>query len=296
MHRLAFRSISPALLLLWSGLLCAQDTRHVNVQSSVQTARIHGIAHIALRVSDLERERKFLRSLGYEEAFAQTSGASTSEAFFKVNDRQFIELYPRTSETNALGLMHICYEAGSLQELNALYMARGLSMSAVRKGGAGNLMSSLHDPFGQEIEFTQYLAGSRHSEDRGKHLGVSRISDELQGIELPVSDLGQARKFYTTDLGFDERKGAGGVRLRISSDADQWIGFDTAGAGTRPHFVFRVPKLKRAVDQLHEAGLKLTIHFHSVSTADPDGNIFVFSEGSAGANATNSDSAGQTGI
>ncbi len=290
MHRLAFRSISPALLLLWSGILCAQDTRRVNVQSGSQTSRINGIAHIALRVSDLNRERRFLQSLGFEEAFAQTSGTTATEAFFKVNDRQFIELYPQSSETNPLGLMHICYESGSLQQLNALYVARGLPMSAVRKGGAGNLMSSLHDPFGQEIEFTQYLPGSRHFEDRGRHLGASRISDELQGIELPVSDLDQAKKFYAAELGFEERKRAGGIRLRISSDADQWIGLDASAQGARPKFVFRVPNARRTTDQLRKVGLKSTLLNNSVSIADPEGNIFVFSDDASESNEKYSDS------
>jgi catechol 2,3-dioxygenase-like lactoylglutathione lyase family enzyme len=290
MHRLAFRSISPALLLLWSGILCAQDTRRVNVQSGSQASRINGIAHIALRVTDLNRERRFLQSLGFEEAFAQTSGTTATEAFFKVNDRQFIELYPQSSETNPLGLMHICYESGSLQQLNALYVARGLPMSAVRKGGAGNLMSSLHDPFGQEIEFTQYLPGSRHFEDRGKHLGESRISDELQGIELPVSDLDQAKKFYAAELGFEERKRAGGIRLRISSDADQWIGLDASAEGARPKFVFRVPNAGRTTDQLRKVGLKSTLLNNSVSIADPEGNIFVFSDDASESNQKYSDS------
>lgn len=290
MLRLAFRSISPAFLLLLSGISCAQDTHHVNVQSGTQTPRVDGIAHIALRVSDLNRERKFLQSLGFEEAFAQMSGTTATEAFFKVNDRQFIELYPRSNETIPLGLMHICYESSSLQQLNALYIARGLPMSAVRKGGAGNLMSSLHDPFGQEIEFTQYLPGSRHFEDRGRHLGASRISDELQGIELPVADLDQARKFYTAELGFEEPKRAGGGRLRISSDANQWIVLDASAAGARPKFVFKVPSARRTTDQLRKTGLKSTLYDNSVSIADPDGNTFVFSDDASEAIEKHSDS------
>lgn len=242
--------------------------------------RIDGIAHIALRVRELDKERAFLQSLGFEEAFAQTSGASTTEAFFKVNDRQFIELYPRTNESTPLGLMHICYESNSLQQLNALYAARGLPISSVRKGGAGNFMSSLHDPFGQEIEFTEYLPGSRHFDDRGRHLGASRISDELQGIEMSISDLDLARKFYTDDLGFEERSEAGRFRLRISGDADQWIGLNAASSDTRPRFVFKVKNIKRSKTQLQRIGLRFTLHDHAVSIDDPDGNVFVLSEDS----------------
>jgi hypothetical protein len=151
-------------------------------------------------------------------------------------------------------------------------------MSAVKKGGAGNLITSLHDPFGQEIEITQYLPGSRHFEDRGKHLGASRVSDELQGIELPVPNLGEAMKFYTVALGFEEGKEFRGTRLRISSNADQWIALDAPGAGARPRLVFRVPNVKRAADQLRKSGLKIAFSKESACIDDPDGNLFVFSE------------------
>jgi Glyoxalase/Bleomycin resistance protein/Dioxygenase superfamily len=229
-------------------------------------------------VNDLDRERAFLQSLGLEEAFAQTRGTTTTEVFFKVNDRQFIELYPRTNETNSLGLMHICYESDSLQQLATLYVSRGLPMSAVKKGGAGNLITSLRDPFGQEIEITQYLPGSRHFEDRGKHLGASRISDELQGIELPVPDLDEAMKFYKVAFGFEEWKDARGARLRISSDADQWIALEAAGAGAPPRLAFRVPNVKRAADQLRKRRLKVAFSKESAYIDDPDGNLFVFSD------------------
>ncbi|HEY2468185.1 MAG TPA: pectinesterase family protein [Terracidiphilus sp.] len=280
------RQFEPALFLRggdqWNPLaLLSSAPRQVEpTQSDGQNLQISGIAHIALRVSDLDRERKFLQSLGFEEAFAQTQGASTTEAFFKVNDRQFIELYPMTNSASRLGLMHICYESDSLPELSALYVARGLSLSAVKKGGAGNLMSSFHDPLGQEIEFTQYLPGSRHFEDRGKHLGSLRISDELQGIELAVSDLPKAKKFYTADLGFEEWKWKGirGTRLRISRGADQWIGLNGTDAEARPQFMFRIPNVKRAANQLGNTGFKAKVHNRSVSILDPDGNVFIFSE------------------
>jgi catechol 2,3-dioxygenase-like lactoylglutathione lyase family enzyme len=259
-------------------LLSAASQQTERAQSDAQSPQVDGIAHIALRVSDLERERTFLKSLGLEEAFAQTSGTTTTEVFFKVNNRQFIELYPPKSEINGLGLMHICYESDSLQQLAALYVSRGLPMSAVKKGGAGNLITSLHDPFGQEVEITQYLPGSRHFEDRGKHLGASRISDELQGIELPVPDIDEAMKFYTVAFGFEQWKDFRGARLRISSDADQWIALEAAGAGARPRLVFRVPNVKRAADQLRKKGLKLAFRKGSACIDDPDGNLFIFSE------------------
>lgn len=245
-----------------------------------QTRQVQGIAHIALRVSNLDGERKFFRALGFEEAFELTKGVRTMEVFVKVNDHQFIELYPRNGEQDALGWMHVCYESDALQQLYALYSGRGLRMSPVVKAGAGNLISSFHDQDGRVVEFTQYLPGSRHFEDRGKHLGAFRVSDELQAIRLPVHDLAAARQFYAATLGFEELKGNAGVRMRISGDADQWIGLFEASANTRPQFLFRVTNAKRAANQLRNRGLHVTRQKKRVSVEDPEGDIFVFAKDS----------------
>ncbi len=139
-------------------------------------AGIIGIAHIAFRVSDLDREIAFLGKLGYEESFAMTNGGKTTEVFVKVNDHQFIELYPRTDPPQPLGWMHVCFEAGDLNALIKYYDSTGLKAAPVRKAAAGNLISSTNDPEGRVTEFTQYMPGSRHTLDRGQHLGANRVS------------------------------------------------------------------------------------------------------------------------
>ncbi|MEI9976849.1 MAG: VOC family protein [Ignavibacteriota bacterium] len=95
-----------------AGLLCAATAW---AQPSHQT----GIAHVAFRVDDLEAARTFYNRLGFEQFFEMKQGERTSEAFLKINDRQFIELYPRTDPGQALGLMHVCYESDDLAALHA---------------------------------------------------------------------------------------------------------------------------------------------------------------------------------
>ena len=89
--------------------------------------RLAGIAHAAIRVSDLAKSRAFYRKLGFEEAFAMNQGATPTEAFFKVNDRQFIELYPQRQPSQPIGFMHVCFESADIESLNRAYIARGLS-------------------------------------------------------------------------------------------------------------------------------------------------------------------------
>jgi hypothetical protein len=170
--------------------------------------------------------------------------------------------------------LHVCYETDAAEALNALYLARGLAPSPIHKGGAGNFIFSLNDLEGKQIEVTQYLPGSRHFEDRGKHLGAHRIADELQGIRMTASDFPAAEQFYGAGLGFEKQKGK--PRMRISRGTDQRIELAPANTAAMPQFVFRVSNTYRAAARLRKLGLKVIRHGRMVRVSDPDGSILVF--------------------
>src|SRR5689334_1206511 len=73
--------------------------------------RITGVAHIALYVHDIEKSRAFYKDfLGYNEPFSLNKPDGTlSLTFIKVNDRQYIELFPEV-EANTDRLNHISIE------------------------------------------------------------------------------------------------------------------------------------------------------------------------------------------
>ena len=73
--------------------------------------RILGLAHIALFVHDIEQSRAFYRDfLGYGEPFKlDNPDGSLSLTFIKVNDRQYIELFPE-KEAKTDRLNHISIE------------------------------------------------------------------------------------------------------------------------------------------------------------------------------------------
>ena len=157
-------------LILALAVLCACPFR--SIAQAAQTSQITGIAHIAYRASDLGKEVAFLQKLGYEESFGFTNAAGkTTEVFVKVNDRQFIEIYPQTDPSEPLGWMHVCYESGDINALYTALTAHGLKPTEVRKAGAGNLLTTMKDPDDRVTEFTQYMPGSRHTLDKGLHLG-----------------------------------------------------------------------------------------------------------------------------
>jgi rhamnogalacturonyl hydrolase YesR/catechol 2,3-dioxygenase-like lactoylglutathione lyase family enzyme len=239
-----------------------------------QSANQTGIAHVALRVADLEPTRAFYNRLGFEQFYEVKQGDKTTQAFLKVNDRQFIELYPRTDPSQPLGLMHVCYESSDLEALHAELVKRGADVSAVRKAGAGNLLMTLKDPEGETVEYTQYMSGSRHFEDRGKHLGANRVATMMLGARSVAQDVPAIRRFYIEKLGFTETSP---IRLRMPGDSGQEFDLAPAGEGGKPGIQFGVADLAGAAGALKALGLNVTSTPDMITVSDPDGVVLSFS-------------------
>lgn len=244
--------------------------------SVAQAPPITGIAHLAFRVQNLNAERAFFHQLGFEESFVLPSPANPAEVFVKINDRQFIELYPQTVPAQPLGWMHVCYESDALSALQALYAARGLNPSPVAKAGAGNLLFSLNDPEGRVTEFTQYMPGSRHTLDRGRHLGTSRIATTLLGFSFPSADLAADQRFHTEGLGFEQRQSGSSLRLRLPTAPDLRIELRAARPGDRIQAIFGVTDISATARALRHKGFSPQKRKAGVSVEDPNGNLFIF--------------------
>jgi tetratricopeptide (TPR) repeat protein/catechol 2,3-dioxygenase-like lactoylglutathione lyase family enzyme len=108
-----------------------------------QSADLDGIAHVALRVADLEKSRQFYGSLGFEKAFEFSEVGHPTELFMKINDRQFIELYARAQDSQPIGLMHVCYEVHDIESLRSTYVKLGLNPPEAKKFRAGNYSMTL---------------------------------------------------------------------------------------------------------------------------------------------------------
>src|SRR6266478_4913764 len=185
------RKTALAVLL---GLLCSQCLH-------AQSPDLTGIAHVAFRVNDLQKSREFYQSLGFEKAFEFTDAGKVSVSYVKVNDRQFIELIPRTSESQPGGILHTCFEVADIESLHNAYVAAGLQPTEPKKARAGNLLFVMHGPDDQLLEYTQYMPESLHSLDHGKHMG-DRISTHMLEATTPIRDLAGERAYYTDKLAF----------------------------------------------------------------------------------------------
>lgn len=261
----------------WSIVLALVVCCAASLPGFAQGGQISGIAHIAYRASDLDKEIAFLGKLGFEESFGFTNAAGkTTEVFVKVNDRQFLEVYPRTDPSQPLGWMHVCYESPDINALVATLSARGLKPAEVRKAGAGNLISSFNDPEGRVTELTQYMPGSRHTLDQGKHLGEHRVADQFLGFSLPVPDLDAARKFYVDGLGFKAHEAPHGLFLTLPGVSGLRLLIHNAGPRAAPETLFLVSDIDKAAQQLEAAGLTVRHQGKRVVVTDPDGNDFAF--------------------
>jgi catechol 2,3-dioxygenase-like lactoylglutathione lyase family enzyme len=262
------------------------------------TPDLTGIAHVAIRVADLERARAFFHKLGFEEAFAMDTGGTPTEAFFKINDRQLIELYPRRDVSSAVGFMHVCFEAADLNAVHQDYVNHGLAPNQVRRAGAGNLLFTLQGPdqpglpsdlrgaATQNIEYTQYMPGSRHTLDRGQHLGPDRIADRIAGVGIPFADAAAAVTFYVDELSF--QRGARPVQpeypaLELPGTPDQQIEFLPSSSGSTNDglpfdLIFFVPNVSRTGDRLRALGFAAEKYGRTLVIHDPDGDAIVFVE------------------
>jgi catechol 2,3-dioxygenase-like lactoylglutathione lyase family enzyme len=250
-----------------------------------------GIAHIAVRVKDLPASLAFYHKLGFDQAFANTGrDGAVSQSFVKINDRQFIELYPTTQRDPNVEFLHLCFEGGDLNGIHDYYVAEGLTPITVRKAAAGNLLFTLAGPMQfrtpQNIEYTEYMPGSRHTLDFGQHLSPDRVAQSMSLVVLAMQDPAAARDLYLNKLGFtaDPTRPS---RLNLPGNSGQQIDIvpvDTLGA--RASILLESANLDKAAAQLtrqqvqfkrgaaSETSPKGKIHtIDMISVTDPDGNI-----------------------
>ncbi len=269
--------VAPFLFVVASSLAQTAPAGTSSQPGQKAALALDGIAHAALRAGDLKASLEFYQKLGLERSFDFSDAQGVTVYYMKLNDRQFIELYRRNSAEEPTGLMHLCFDTSAIDALFAAYAARGLTPPEPRKARAGNLLFNLRGPEGQTLEYTQYMPGSLHSNDRGKHLGEPRISDHMIRAAIAVKDMEAARAFYTGKLGFTERAGSSPVLLATPGNSGEEVELDPAAAGWKPRLTFAVPEVRRAEEELRKRGIAPAPGGpSSVIATDPDGTALVF--------------------
>jgi hypothetical protein len=207
-------------------------------------------------------------------------GGVQTQSFIKINDRQFIELYPQREPSQTIGFMHVCFEAFDLEGLNKFYISEGLKPNAVRRAGAGNLLFTMAGPENQNIEYTQYMPGSKHTNDRGKHLGAHRIADEILAVGIAMQDPSSGSDVLQGEAWI--YGGKGGTRDKAGSACQELRAAGGDGAASARSGVsvvfFRGSGFAARREATEERwGMKVEKHRRwGSSVLDPDGNRIVF--------------------
>jgi len=199
--------------MMHPALLRAAALAALAVAASAQTTpaptrpRIVGVAHIALRTDNLDAARKFYgQQLGYQEAFKlDRPEGGLMLVYFKVNDHQYVEVFPGWKGPEELVLSHIAFETDNIRQLRDFLAAKGVKVpAALSKGLDGNISFMIKDPDGHDIEFVQYMPGSLHSRNFGKFLPATRVSERIIHVGTTVSNRAAFDALYRDILGFRE--------------------------------------------------------------------------------------------
>ncbi|MBV9083849.1 MAG: VOC family protein [Acidobacteriaceae bacterium] len=228
--------------------------------------RILGVAHIALYAHDFEKSRTFYREfLGFEEPYSlKNPNGTMSMTFLKINDRQYIELFPER-EANSDRLNHISLQTDNAEGMRVYLASKGVKVpDKVPKGRIGNSNFNIKDPAGHTVEIVQYEPDGWTVRERGKHMPDTRISKRMMHVGIIVTDPETELKFYEDVLGFREtwRGSKSGTVLSWINvkvpDGDDYIEFmlykDAPGPterGSAHHLCLEVPDAAAAVAALN---------------------------------------------
>lgn len=238
-----------------------------------------GLAHVAVRVAAIEPARGFYAGvLGFEEAFDfKSPDGSLVMAFFKVNDRQFIEVFPgiRPADEPRPYLQHVGLLTADIEKTHALCEQLGLKPAPIKTGERDHDRHFvILNPPGQKLtflEFMEYRPGSVYRANEGKSLGARRLSTHLEHVGIVTTDVPAARAFYEK-MGFREtwsRTGDDGrvalIHLRMPGLSGDYVELSPRAPDARltrtqmggaAHFSLEVPDIKVSFQESQARGQK----------------------------------------
>ncbi|MGL4489733.1 MAG: VOC family protein [Rhizobiaceae bacterium] len=140
---------------------------------------ITALAHVALKVADLERSLGFYRdTLGFTEMMRiNYDDGRLMLVYLRMTDDQFIEIFPegrdeRAPDRNANAINHFCLQVDNMLDTVAALDTLGIRRtSGPNLGLDGNWQCWIEDPDGNRIEFMQMMPGC------SQEVAVKRIRD-----------------------------------------------------------------------------------------------------------------------
>ncbi len=252
------------LRILLAGLLCLALA--VFAVAAQKRPKILGVGHMAIFVSDVEKARGFYRDwLGFQEPYdLKNADGSLSLTFFKVNENQYIEVFPGLKPEQDR-LNHISFYTDDAEGLRTYLAAKGVQTPAkANKVRIGNTSFNVKDPDGHTVEFTQYESAGWTRREKDKFVSDARISTRIMHVGIIVGDAPASMKFYTDILGLKEfwRGNARNtdtvswinMRLPDSEDYIEYMLYSQMPAptqrGSQHHICLEVPDVEKALAKL----------------------------------------------
>jgi len=275
-HILILRLGGSLAAILVSSFMVLEPSLAQNPAPSNVIARppIVGVAHIGLKTDDMAAARQFYTGLlGFEEPFSlNKADGSLMLTYFKINDHQYIEVFPELKDPKEDRLSHISFETTDAEQLRAYLASKGVKVpDKLGPRLDGNLGFDVIDPDGHDVEFIQYVPGSLHEKQFGKYLPESRISQHMIHAGITVKDRDAADHFYRDILGFKQTWYGGmtdtrtdWVDMRVPEGTD-WLEYmlnvhdpDPRVLGIMHHFALGTPSVDGSYKILLKRGLKTT--------------------------------------
>jgi catechol 2,3-dioxygenase-like lactoylglutathione lyase family enzyme len=266
---MAKRSASVAFAIAGAALYVQAEAGR---QTTVERPPIIGVAHIGLETNDLAAARHFYGDeLGYQEPFTLDKPAGgLMLTYFKVNDHQYIEVFPDLKSESQDRLSHIAFETTDIRRLRDYLAGQGVKVpTTVPQGRDGNLSMMIKDPDGHNVELVQYMPGSLHSKNFGKVLPDTRVSQRIIHVGVTVQDRAAADRFYKDILSFKETWHGGmtddqtdWVDMRVPDGTD-WLEYmlnvrnpTPKRLGVMHHLALGVPDIQQAYKTVLSRGLQ----------------------------------------
>lgn len=206
MRKLEFTLILSSAALLACFVLQQNSAAHIQDTTGSPAARppIVGVAHIGLYISDLDKAEEFYgHELGYAHFSLDKPTGGLMLNYYKVNDHQYIEIYPGLKGDSQDRLSHVAFETTDARKLRDYLAAKGVKVPAALKPGLDkNLSFMIDDPEGRKIEFVQYMPDSLHSSKFTTLLPDTRVSDHMIHTGFVVHDRAAEDRLYKDVLGF----------------------------------------------------------------------------------------------
>ena len=190
----------------WLFPIIQKDKLISNSEKSLQRPKLIGDAHIALFVSNIDSARAFYGDfLGFHEPYVlKNLDSSLSMTFFKVNENQYIEIFP-TLKFGQDRLNHIAFETTNAEQMRLYLASKGVQVpEKVNTVRIGNTSFSIKDNEGHTVEFTQYEPSGWTRREQGKFLADNPISKRMMHMGILVGNAKESIDFYSNILGLNE--------------------------------------------------------------------------------------------